>query len=446
MFYSIAIILAALIGFSISFYIHRKRKRQEPLVCFVGANCNAVIYSRYAATFGIPNQLAGMFYYGIVALAAGAVTDFPSLQTPALAVSFKVLTAGAALFSCYLVFVQLYFLKEWCEWCFTSAALSIIIFLLTFSFLSPKNLQRVQPEQLDSGSAKPVNFASERKLLAKRLDQATAEQVYAELNTEYAARPFAVQHMIAHIFGELLYEKKGVSGIVACNANFAFGCYHSFFMRAIGENGLQALESLDKECANKFGLRDPGCQHGIGHGILEYMGHYKLRDALNACALIQKKPSLSGCTSGVFMEYNVPIILTATSSFTQLRPFDIRDPYQPCPSLLPEFQLSCYHELSQWWDKFVDYRMIGKFCHAISPGENRESCFRGAGKVAAPSSFYDVLETKEKCAAMPDVTGIAQCSESASWSFFAEPRARDKAPLLCADLDASVQKQCAPGI
>jgi len=126
---SITIVITSIIGFGISAYIRYKRIKQEPLVCFIRGDCNKVVNSRYAVTFGIPNEITGMLYYGLTAL---SFTIFPFMLAPShlFSVGFPVIAGIATAFSFYLVILQLTVLKQWCEWCITSGVLSAIIFLL----------------------------------------------------------------------------------------------------------------------------------------------------------------------------------------------------------------------------------------------------------------------------------------------------------------------------
>jgi uncharacterized membrane protein len=123
----LGIIIAATVGFVLSIYIWRKKKQGEKLFCLIGDDCNRVVNSRYATTLGASNEIIGILYYAGIAIAfslglSGLVSFSFWWLTP--------ITGVAALFSVYLVSVQLFILKEWCEWCLVSAITSIIIFIL----------------------------------------------------------------------------------------------------------------------------------------------------------------------------------------------------------------------------------------------------------------------------------------------------------------------------
>lgn len=126
-FYAL-IIFAALGGFLLAFYIHHKKYAREVLVCPLGSNCDAVIQSEFSRFFGVPVELLGMAYYGIIAVGYGAFLILPSIARPEVIFAFLVLTTAAFLFSLYLTFIQAFALRQWCTWCLTSAGLCTFIF------------------------------------------------------------------------------------------------------------------------------------------------------------------------------------------------------------------------------------------------------------------------------------------------------------------------------
>ena len=123
--------MLALGGFLISFYIYEKNKKSEKLICFIGNDCDRVIKSEYSTILlGIPNEILGMFYYGIVVLFETVillgVVSFSGFQ---LIATLFVISAGAAFYSVILTFIQVFIIKEYCEYCFLSSAISISIFV-----------------------------------------------------------------------------------------------------------------------------------------------------------------------------------------------------------------------------------------------------------------------------------------------------------------------------
>ena len=125
------IILLSLCGLSIAFYIHHKKHQPKKLVCPIGSDCDKVVRSEYAKFFGLPVELLGVAYYGLIFLSYLVFLAFPEFYWPySIAVIFPI-SLIAVLFSFYLVFIQIFTLKEICTWCMGSALISCFIFALS---------------------------------------------------------------------------------------------------------------------------------------------------------------------------------------------------------------------------------------------------------------------------------------------------------------------------
>lgn len=293
-----------------------------------------------------------------------------------------------------------------------------------------------------------MKISETRDYWLQEINSLGAEAAYDKFKKTYAEKNFGIQHTLAHLMGELLYETQGIKGLAVCDSNFAFGCYHSFFGKVLSEKGLSIIPELDKVCVNKFGPLGTGCQHGIGHGLREFMGPDKVVDALEACTLTTQLKELFGCTSGVFMENNVPIVMSDTESpRTEPRRLDPKNPYEPCNTIVPKkFRKSCYFEMPQWWNQVYHFNFakVGELCSGIVDKEESKSCYLGAGGVAAPSSQYNVEETIKRCDLMPTEEGVFLCRSGASWGFFSEPSVRNLSPQVCKGLrEEEMEHKCA---
>lgn len=138
---NIILILLALGGFALSFYIYKKKQTNAVLVCPIGADCNSVVHSDYSKFFGVPLEYIGMFYYGAVAASYSIFLLIPSAVLAPFALAVLSLTSVALLFSAYLTFIQAFNLRQWCTWCLMSATLSAFIFAVSllgskFGFIS----------------------------------------------------------------------------------------------------------------------------------------------------------------------------------------------------------------------------------------------------------------------------------------------------------------------
>ncbi len=306
---------------------------------------------------------------------------------------------------------------------------------------SPGRAASQVPETL----AGPTLIA-ERNYWSERMDEVGGETAYREFKEQYADKNFGSQHLGAHIVGALLYKKAGIAGQTICDSTFSFGCYHSFFSQILADKGPSIIANLNQACLDKFGPLGTGCQHGIGHGVMEYFGPSRLLDALNACKPTTASSEISGCTSGVFMEYNVPIIITEEDATAVSRPVDPKKPYAPCPELPQNFQASCYYSIGQWWNQTdtyrYDWKTQGLLCKNIPNPSHMETCYLGIGNVAAPDNGFDPEKTIDSCKKMPDSKGIITCQAGASWSFAANPEYEPLAKKMCDKLSASDTKEC----
>lgn len=291
-----------------------------------------------------------------------------------------------------------------------------------------------------------LDIAAERQFWQERVATTGAARAYGEFKAAYADADFDRQHIAAHLWGNLLFDTTGLDGVGICDSTFKFGCYHGFFTAAIGNRDIGILPELERACRAKFGSLASACEHGIGHGILEYLGHDNLAGALEACAAMPQTDPVAGCTAGVFMEYNLPLtVVPGAAAFMRYRPLDDANPYEPCPNLPQQFRQSCYHELLQLWDRNYNYGKIGILCAALSNGAERKACFQGAGTAAMLSSRYDVASTVGKCRELP-ADGQTICRIAASWGFTGAEPYRHLAHQLCQGLGADIEAQCAPQI
>ncbi len=278
-----------------------------------------------------------------------------------------------------------------------------------------------------------------------RMDEVGAREAYKEFKSAYASEPFDSQHAVAHVIGDLLYEHEGLQGIGICDEAFAFGCYHSFFAKVFADFGEEMIDDLDAECIKMFGKDNmTGCEHGIGHGILEYMGHANLTRTLEACTRTAQPSPFFGCTSGVFMEFNNPTIWDGGRVYTETRKLDKMKPYEPCESIPDNFRESCYFEISLWWKEVFkgDFDKIGELCGAIKAEQGRTACFSGTGSVVAATAEYDALKTVELCKKMR--SGSDLCRINALWRFTGfGVKDKKTVDILCAGVTPHEHFRCA---
>ncbi len=125
------VLLLSAAGFFLSLYIHHQKRTQQKLVCLLGSDCDAIVNSAWGKLFGVPNEVLGMLYY--VFIASGVTLLFMGVEfTIILSLSVLLLLSSGivTLVSVFLVGVQAFVLKDWCDYCLASTGINIAIFVI----------------------------------------------------------------------------------------------------------------------------------------------------------------------------------------------------------------------------------------------------------------------------------------------------------------------------
>lgn len=133
---NIAITIFSLIGIYIAYRIAREKKQKlagQKMVCFVGEDCDKVVFSEYSKFLGISLEKMGLAYYIVLTLVYLTAAIRPSLLNDFVMFIVLGMTFGGLLFSLYLTAIQIVKLKNYCSWCISSAITSIIIFVLVLT-------------------------------------------------------------------------------------------------------------------------------------------------------------------------------------------------------------------------------------------------------------------------------------------------------------------------
>lgn len=325
---------------------------------------------------------------------------------------------------------------------------SIIIIGAIFVYFRFGSLAEIASGPNSISFKKSADSLAQRKEVEYLINKFDSQSVYDAFKEQYKSEHYGIQHSMAHIVGEMIFKKEGINGLSVCDSTFAFGCYHSFFSQALAEHGPNVIADLDAICIKKFGILGTGCQHGIGHGLVEYFGHdlEGLNDSLKECRRTNQPRPLAGCSSGVFMEFNLPIVLDDDNTKSEPRSFNPRNPYYPCDEVSTDYQDSCFYEIPQWWNNISSmhdkFEILGSLCEDIKSKDHRTSCFLGTGHVIGPSTDYSIELSQKNCLSMPSQEGKINCLSGASWSFDANPDFRSKAPDVCSILKEEDKYRC----
>ncbi len=316
----------------------------------------------------------------------------------------------------------------------------LLVILIPFLILEVVSLM----SGMQAEESRLPTLRGDRAFWTKRIGQIGADAAYAELKKKYDHDQHGRRHTMTHLFGELLFRTHGVLGVTVCDNANEFGCFHGFFSTAVREKGESIVHRLDEACLEKYGSTDHGCQHGIGHGVLEYFGSDRLTEALTLCSTLSWKGDIGGCGGGVFMEYNMPTLIDEDEVSTGLRPMKEGEPYEPCDSLPAKFFHNCLYNQVQWWGQIYDhdFGMLGSLCAERKDTEEQQVCFRGIGQIAAPTANYNAAKAIENCNHLPTEEAITLCRQQASWSTYASFPSIDQAPLVCEGMADEALKNC----
>jgi hypothetical protein len=307
-----------------------------------------------------------------------------------------------------------------------------LLLLITISLAVSYHLFSLRREGVPILTHQSTNSKKVAEYWTTRLRTIGAEQAYEDLKLQYERSENSVKHAAAHLFGKQLFIAMGISGLTICDNDLTFGCYHGFLSAAFMNNGLTMLDSANKECMNKFGADETGCRHGIGHGVAEFLGQKRLPESLEACNKLQKL-KLTGCYSGVFMEYfqNLP-----TSTIDLHKPCNVESKYKP----------SCYFEVSYWWLRSTrnDFKGLYGLCGELTEISVKNACLKGIGRSVGDVTNYNQEKIREMCGEMI-VEDRFHCFAGASWVFGAVGKQgdfcrRSEQPLVCEQLRRSIEE------
>lgn len=141
----IAILVLAFCGLADSAYLAQHVASGAPVICNVQglSNCNLVIQSKYSELFGVPLADIGVLFYSILfVLAALELIIFDAFLR-------RLLQVGAiigVIASIYFVSLEAFVIHAFCEYCLTSALITLLI-LLFACFIERRSSGSYQIEQ-----------------------------------------------------------------------------------------------------------------------------------------------------------------------------------------------------------------------------------------------------------------------------------------------------------
>jgi hypothetical protein len=276
----------------------------------------------------------------------------------------------------------------------------------------------------------------------------TAAAAYEKFKSSYGGFPPTDQHMASHLFGGALYNAEGLEGLIVCDMFFSSGCFHEFIGRALHEHGEGILKEMDTYCkTTPF-----DCQHGIGHGLVTYSGYdYEdLLEALDLCNELGSTDVRDGCFGGVFMEYNIRVMLEPEAGIRTQEKTEAPDAL--CLRVPSFSQQACYFWLAQWllgseFEGSVNEKLLlaTPKCQMIIDVDSRLNCYSGmANELPSYTDDRAVMAQfcNEESLQAADPLFEVQCKSGVASSLFMDTRTRDEAPLMCDGLTGNEYAFC----
>lgn len=136
MFLLTTLLILITAGFANAFFLYlqylRYQKKGKKVICPIHGRCEKVLGSKFGKTFGIKNEVIGIFYYFFSFITIVAFSIFAPISKMTL---FALIIASiATLFSAYLLYVQTFIIRHFCFWCIVASLLNFAIFILEIQY------------------------------------------------------------------------------------------------------------------------------------------------------------------------------------------------------------------------------------------------------------------------------------------------------------------------
>jgi uncharacterized membrane protein len=101
------------------------------LSCSATHGCETVQTSRWAMLLGLPVSAWGLGYYATVFVLTVVSVQDRFATSRRLSLALLLLTGWGALFSGWLTGLEEFSIHAWCQWCLTSAAIALLLFVVS---------------------------------------------------------------------------------------------------------------------------------------------------------------------------------------------------------------------------------------------------------------------------------------------------------------------------
>ena len=121
----IALVIGGIIDTSYLLYQHYKKK---PLICPMDHDCSVVTEGKWSRIFFVRNEILGLSFYLLMLTFIILSVILPNFSSKIYLFLFIFSIIGVV-FSIFLVYLQIYKIRDYCFYCLISAFLTLLIFI-----------------------------------------------------------------------------------------------------------------------------------------------------------------------------------------------------------------------------------------------------------------------------------------------------------------------------
>ena len=127
-----ALSLGGIIDTSYLLYQHYKKK---PLVCPMDHDCSVVTESKWSKVFFVRNEILGLSFYLVILASLILSIILPNFSSKIYLFIFIFSFVGVV-FSLFLVYLQIYKIRDYCFYCLISAFITLLCFINSILLLA----------------------------------------------------------------------------------------------------------------------------------------------------------------------------------------------------------------------------------------------------------------------------------------------------------------------
>lgn len=290
--------------------------------------------------------------------------------------------------------------------------LTMVVNVYTSEDLSKKSNNTLSTSDVSPEEFRNLNGGEQLELI-KKIARDNPKEAW-----EYVKKAFIVNgqvvgnaHEFAHIIGNESYQKSGLDGIVICDRNFAFGCFHGVTEAMLLKEGTNRIKDIEIGCIKLFPPSESedysGCIHGTGHGIYTWEDG-DLKKSLLDCDIISE-PYRQYCYDGVFME---------NSTSHHVASLDNDNLWKLCSDLDQKYHNNCaryqttiFMSMNTGLDSL---EKTGRDCSLGPTKEMRDTCYMSLGFYVSQTAVGNIMDITKKCNNMPSKEGVEMCINGAA--------------------------------